>query len=82
MLLGLDHDMSVEYRKGFLGTEKDVLMEEKIVIDGVDYLVGHTREYVKVVIPWEEGLKGQMVTGCLDIMLNDEILLMSQKRYK
>ena len=74
--------MSVEYRKGFLGTEKDVLMEEKIVIDGVDYLVGHTREYVKVVIPWEEGLKGQMVTGCLDIMLNDEILLMSQKRYK
>ena len=82
VLLALDHDMSVEYRKGFLGTEKDVLMEEKIVIDGVDYLVGHTREYVKVVIPWEEGLKGQMVTGCLDIMLNDEILLMSQKRYK
>jgi len=82
VLLKLDHDMSVEYRKGFLGSEKDVLMEEMIVIDGVEYLVGHTREYVKVVIPWEEGRKGQLVTGQLDAMLNDEVLLMSQKRYK
>ena len=33
-------------------------MEEKIVIDGTEYLVGHTREYVKAAIPWEEGKKG------------------------
>lgn len=47
VLLKLDQEMSLEYRKSFLGEEKEVLMEEKIVIDGTEYLVGHTREYVK-----------------------------------
>ena len=49
VLLKLDQEMSLEYRKSFLGEEKEVLMEEKIVIDGTEYLVGHTREYVKAV---------------------------------
>ena len=78
VLLELDQQMSLEYRKGFLGDEKEVLMEEKITVDGVDYLVGHTREYVKVVIPWEEGLKGHMVTGRVEKMITDEILLMER----
>ncbi len=82
VLLELDAKLSLEYRKGFLGDEKEVLMEEKITVDGVDYLVGHTREYVKAAIPWEEGLKGRMVTGRLESMLNEEILCLSQKRYK
>ena len=42
VLLKLDQEMSLEYRKSFLGEEKEVLMEEKIVIDGTEYLVGHT----------------------------------------
>ena len=56
--------------------EKEVLMEEKIVIDGTEYLVGHTREYVKAAIPWEEGKKGAMITGTMASMLNDEVFLL------
>ena len=74
VLLELDKRMSEEYRRGFLGEEKEVLMEEKITINGVDYLVGHTREYVKAAVLWDESKKGQMVTGRLDAMLNGEIL--------
>ena len=55
-------------------------MEEKITINGADYLVGHTREYVKAAILWDESKKGQMVTGRLDSMLNGEILCLLQKR--
>lgn len=76
VLLKLDQEMSMEYRKSFLGEEKEVLMEEKIVIDGTEYLVGHTREYVKAAIPWEEGKKGAMITGTMASMLNDEVFLL------
>ncbi len=75
MLLDLSRRMSLEYRKGFLGERKEVLMEEKITADGVDYLVGHTREYVKAAVKWQEGVRGKLVTGRLDAMLNEEILL-------
>lgn len=76
VLLKLDQEMSLEYRRSFLGEEKEVLMEEKIVIDGTEYLVGHTREYVKAAIPWEEGKKGAMITGIMASMLNDEVFLL------
>ena len=76
VLLKLDQEMSLEYRRSFLGEEKEVLMEEKIVIDGTEYLVGHTREYVKAAIPWEEGKKGAMITGTMAFMLNDEVFLL------
>ena len=76
VLLKLDQEMSLEYRKSFLGEEKEVLMEEKIVIDGTECLVGHTREYVKAAIPWEEGKKGAMITGTMASMLNDEVFLL------
>lgn len=76
VLLKLDQEMSLEYRKSFLGEEKEVLMEEKIVIDGTEYLVGHTREYVKAAIPWEESKKGAMITGTMASMLNDEVFLL------
>ena len=76
VLLKLDQEMSLEYRRSFLGEEKEVLMEEKIVIDGTEYLVGHTREYVKAAIPWEEGKKGAMITRTMASMLNDEVFLL------
>ena len=76
VLLKLDQEMSLEYRRSFLGEEKEVLMEEKIVIDGTEYLVGHTREYVKAAIPWEEGKKGAMITGTMASMLNGEVFLL------
>ena len=77
-LLELDRKMSLEYRKGFLGEKKEVLFEEKTVIDGVPYLVGHTREYVKAAVPWEESRKGTMGTGVCSRLLTDEILLLSE----
>lgn len=78
MLLELTERMSGEYRKGYIGREKEVLMEEKVTIDGTDYLAGHTKEYIKAAIPWEEGLKNRMVTGVLDHFLTSEIISLSK----
>lgn len=70
--------MSAEYRKSLLGREREVLMEEKLVIGGVEYLAGHTREYVKAAASWEEGKKGKMAFGVLKRMLTDDVLLLSE----
>lgn len=76
LLLKTEAQLSKEYRETFVGQEAEVLMEEKTVINGTEYLIGHTKEYVKAAILWDETKKGQMVTGMLKEMLTDEILLL------
>ncbi len=74
ILLALDRELSLKYRRSFLNQEEEVLMEEKEILDGREYLTGHTRRYVKAAIPWDESLRGCMVTGRLDRMLNEETM--------
>ena len=74
-LLAMGAAMSLEYRKTFLGQEKEVLMEEKAVISHREYLTGCTKEYVRAAIPWDEGLKGKLVTGVFQEMLGDDMVL-------
>ena len=78
ILLKTEAALSLEYRKSFLGKKKEVLMEEKTVIGGRDYLVGYTREYVKAAVLWDREKRGKMVTGTLKEMLTDEILLLEE----
>ena len=73
-LLALDGELSLQYRRSFLGQEAEVLMEEKMVLEGAEYLVGHTRQYVKGAVPWDESLRGRLVTGRFDCMLTDEVV--------
>lgn len=75
-LLALEKDLSRQYRKGFLGQEATLLLEEEITINGVSYLVGHTEEYVKGVVPAETGKKNQLVHGRFRELLTDEILFL------
>ena len=76
-LLTLEKKMSHDYRKTYLGSTTEVLMEEAYEWNGVRYMIGHTREYVKAAVPFEEGLKGALLTGTLTEMLNDEVLLLN-----
>lgn len=78
ILLKLNETMSCAYRKSFLGSQKQVLMEEKITIDGKEYLAGHTKEYVKGAIPYDEKRKGTMVSGRFTGFLNSEVMELSK----
>lgn len=71
-LLELEKRMSREYREGFFGEEKEVLMEEACELQGVRYMVGHTAEYVKAAVPYEENLRGEMIRGKITHMLNED----------
>ncbi len=47
--------VELELRKSYIdlfdGAEEDVLLEEATEVDGISYMTGHTRRYVKVFVP-------------------------------
>ncbi|MBS4967639.1 MAG: tRNA (N(6)-L-threonylcarbamoyladenosine(37)-C(2))-methylthiotransferase MtaB [Lachnospiraceae bacterium] len=51
ILLELDERRRQEYMESFLGEEKEVLLEEKVELDGKKWWVGYTREYLKAIVP-------------------------------
>lgn len=77
-LLALEKEMSRQYRESLLGLTRDVLLEEKLTVDGADYMVGHTKEYVKVVVPYSAEQKNTMVVGRIDGILSEEILRLGE----
>ena len=79
ILLALEKQQSLEYRGRFLGTQEEILLEEPIEIDGTKYMMGHTRQYVKGAVPYEEGLKNKTVKGIFTKALNEEVLLLEKE---
>lgn len=77
-LLALEKQMSLAFRKRFLGMERDILIEEMVIIEGKEYQIGHTREYIKVVTEGKEVRKNQIITGRLDCIMNDEMILLTE----
>lgn len=78
VLIELGNKMSKEYREQYLGMDKEVLFEEKTTINGKDYFVGYTKEYVKVALETEENVENMLVTGRIVKPLNDEVYLMQK----
>jgi len=79
-LLALVQQMSLAYRGNFLGTRQEILLEEKITIDGTDYMEGHTKEYVKAVIPYAEGRKNTMAQGLITELIDGRRLRLIEDR--
>ena len=65
-LLELGQKKRIKYEEQFVGTTVEVLMEEQIKIDGENYQVGHTKEYVKVALKTGENLQNQLVDVQID----------------
>ncbi len=49
-LLELEKQQSFDYRKGYIGTEIEVLIEELTQIDGKSYYTGYTKNYIRVAV--------------------------------
>ena len=79
-LLALEKEQSKQFRAHYIGREAEVLLEETKEIDGTEYLLGHTRDYVKVAVPLvgNEGkaMMNTVVHGIVEGFVSDEILRM------
>ena len=59
-LIKVGEILTMEYRRKFIGKKVSVLFEETINIAGEDYWVGHTKEYIKVVMKSDKDLSGDI----------------------
>lgn len=75
-LLALEQKMSKEFRDDYLGKETEALLEEEMILDGVEYFTGYTKEYVKVAVLAEKQLANTFVCGKITRQLKDELYLM------
>lgn len=75
-LFELERGQSKEFRGRYIGKEAEVLLEEIKSIRGEDYLLGHTKDYVKLAVPLSEDRTGagKMETVSVKGFLTDEIL--------
>ena len=60
-LLELNRKKQAAYEERLLGTTQEVLIEEKIVRDGEELQIGHTKEYVKIGVKNPNNLINQLV---------------------
>ena len=61
ILLEMDAVKRAEYEECLLGKTLEVLVEERIMMDGKNVQVGHTKEYVKIAIESEIDLQNQII---------------------
>lgn len=72
----LEKKQSEAFRKAYIGKEEEVLFEEKKVIGGKPYMLGHTTSYLRVAKQTDENLSNCILRGKLTGFLQDEVLLM------
>lgn len=78
VLLELEKKQSEAFRREYVGKELSVLFEERKEIEGKEYEIGHTREYVKVAVLAEDNkpsLSNEIKTVLAKSMLTGEIIL-------
>ena len=61
-LIELGERLRAEYIRGFIGMEKDVLLEEEIEHEGQRYLTGHTKEYARVYVKGDSSMVNTIVS--------------------
>ena len=77
-LLELDAKLSKEFRESKLGDTDNIIVEEIKTINGENYYVGHTPEYLMVALKEDESLSelvGKTIKVKLEKMLTDEVVL-------
>lgn len=75
-LLHLKKQQSAAFRMAYIGQETEVLFEEAKEIDGKQYQIGHTEQYIRVAKCTKEKLSNCIIGGRIAGFLNDELMLM------
>ena len=73
MLLDLDAEHSRQYMEGLKGQPVEILIEEKITVNGVEYQVGHTKEYIRAAIISEEDLTNQIIPAVIGETIEERL---------
>ncbi len=75
-MLAMHQKHAAEYEEHMLGRTLEVLLEEECVLEGKEYYVGHSREYVKTAVEKQGDLKvNDIVSVKADSLLGKHVIL-------
>ena len=77
-ILGLDFGsktvgVAVSDPLGITAQPVEILIEEKITVNGVEYQVGHTKEYIRAAIISEEDLTNQIIPAVIGDTIEERL---------
>ncbi len=70
-LIKVGEKLTMEYRRKFIGKKVSVLFEEIINVAGENYWVGHTKEYIKVIMKSDKDISGDVKNVSLIGFVNE-----------
>jgi threonylcarbamoyladenosine tRNA methylthiotransferase MtaB len=81
-LIEITKKQSDDYIDSQIGKELDVLVEEKTIIDGIEYYVGHSKEYIKTAVVSRQKLENKIVQCIAKERIGQSIILAEIKNIK
>ncbi len=81
-LIALEKTMRNAYEQLFTGQQTEVLFEERVILDGQAFMVGHNSRYVKFAMRTEEDLSNICIKGHINGDFAGEIRMIERKESK
>ena len=76
-LIQMGKEKKQKYMESFLGHQVEILFEETAQIQGEEYWIGYTKEYLKVAAKSKESLENCIVSGKVERFIEEGILICS-----
>ena len=74
-LIQLGKEKKQKYMESFLGQQVEILFEETAKIQGEEYWIGYTKEYLKVAAKSKENLENRIVFGKVERFIEEGIFI-------
>ena len=75
ILLELDRENSAAYLLEQKGRRAEILIEEKLILDGTEYQVGHTKEYIRAAVRSEQDLTNKIIPVRIEDMIGERLCM-------
>lgn len=76
-LIQMGKEKKQKYMESFLGQQVETLFEETAQIQGEEYWIGYTKEYLKVAAKSKENLENRIILGKVERFLEEGIFICS-----
>lgn len=76
-LIQMGKEKKQKYMESFLGQQVEILFEETAQIQGEEYWIGYTKEYLKVAVKSKENLENRIVLGKVERFIEEGIFICS-----
>lgn len=76
ILLDLNKKNKIKFSDEIFGEECEILLEDEISIDGINYIRGYTKEYIRIAVIKNDKKQGDIIRGKVVKRLEEDLLYM------